>query len=83
MCAVNDAVHGLAGNFYVSAVRCDRNAQDGDVTFVTLRLPCLRASFGPFPDAPIQRAVPVDGYAAKKTTETASEIEVTEPQTSQ
>lgn len=83
MCAVNDSVHGLSGNFYVSAVRCDRNAQDGDVTFVTLRLPCLRASFGPFPDAPIQRSVPVDGYAAKQTTETASEITVTEPQKSQ
>ena len=47
MVAVNDSVNGLFGNFWCSAVRCDRD-DNGDRTYVTLRRPCLQASFGQY-----------------------------------
>ena len=51
MCSVDDSVNGLLGDFYVSSVRCDRDEQ-GDRTTVTLRKPCLQASFGSFKRPP-------------------------------
>lgn len=46
MCEVHDTILGLSGNFYVSAVRCDRNST-GDRTTVTLRKPgLLQAAYG-------------------------------------
>lgn len=51
MCSVNDSVNGLAGNFYVASVRCDRD-EKGDRTTVTLRKPVLSASFGVYKNPP-------------------------------
>ena len=45
MCAVNDTVNGIRGNFYIASVRYDRDER-GDRTIVTLRKPCLQANFG-------------------------------------
>lgn len=45
MCAVNDTVNGIRGNFYIASVRCDRDER-GDRTIITLRKPCLQANFG-------------------------------------
>lgn len=51
LCDVNDTVNGIKGTFWISSVRCDRNAQ-GDRTTVTLRKPCLEPAFGRYPDPP-------------------------------
>lgn len=76
MCTVDDSVNGLHGTFYVSSVRCDRDDQ-GDRTTVTLRKPCLQASFGQYKRPPRIVGSIVDTYG--QTTKTDTMIEVTRP----
>lgn len=73
MCSVDDRVNGLLGNFYVSSVRCDRDEQ-GDRTTVTLRKPCLQASYGVFKRPPRIRGSVVDYTGTATTVGTKTEV---------
>lgn len=73
MVAVHDSVNGLYGNFWCSAVRCDRD-ENGDRTFVTLRLPCLTASFGQYKRPPRITGSVVASKGTAQTTETKTTV---------
>lgn len=73
MCAVDDTVNGLSGNFYISSVRCDRDEQ-GDRTVVTLRKPCLQASFGQYKRPPRIVGSIVDTQGATTNTGIATTV---------
>lgn len=73
MCAVDDTVNGLSGNFYISSVRCDRDEQ-GDRTVVTLRKPCLQASFGEYRRPPRIKGSIIDTSGATTTTATKTTV---------
>lgn len=76
MCEVMDSVNGLYGTFYVASVRLDRDEQ-GDRTTVTLRKPCLTASFGGYKRPPRIVGSVVD--TSGKTTSTKTKTTVRSP----
>lgn len=73
MVAVNDSVNGLFGNFWCSAVRCDRD-DNGDRTYVTLRRPCLQASFGQYKRPPRITGSPIATSGSSQTTENKTTV---------
>lgn len=73
LCTVEDSVNGLSGIFYISAVRLDRD-ESGDRTTVTLRKPCLQASFGQYKRPPRIVGSIVDYNGATTTTETKTTV---------
>lgn len=73
MCSVNDTVNGLTGNFYIAAVRCDRD-EKGDRTIVTLRKPCLQANFGEYNQPSVDTGGIVDWRGSTLTTGQHTEV---------
>jgi hypothetical protein len=73
MCTVEDSVNGLSGSFYIASVRCDRD-ENGDRTTVTLRKPCLQASFGQYKRPPRILGSIVDTYGATTSTQTSTTV---------
>lgn len=76
LCEVADYVNGLFGIFYISSVRCDRDEQ-GDRTTVTLRKPCLTASFGGYKRPPRIVGSVVDTSGKTTSTETKTTVRST------
>lgn len=73
MVAINDSVNGLFGTFWISAVRCDRD-DNGDRTFITVRKPCLQASFGQYKRPPRILGSPIDTHGPSVTTTTKTTV---------